>query len=212
MNTFKKILAMFLVATVILGTADFAMKYNDGGDIVEKLEKKYEEGDARFFWLSGVTLYGFFSILPAIPIDTLESIPVFGKIYAEWSRIFLPDGYIAVPSLATVTYLLPILLLTSGILWFVRERRRNANKSETILWGLPLAILLLIMLYPLWNALHIWIFQYGISHLLDISMEEAKTLYLSQAETMEFLSPFMLITTIAGFIGATTIGKKGWKG
>ena len=211
------ILTIIVLSWFLLSGIEFLQTHGttDDTNIFESVETNIKEQNFEYIAWMGVAFYTFQVITPMMPLDSIPDwsfsfIPTF--IYREWARLFLWDGYIAIPSVESMIYIFFILLLASliSIMW---KRKKSSQYSP--FWIIPLALVLIIILYPLWCAINIYLFELSYANITGMSMEEAKMAYIGFSEAMTGYSYFNSLAGVIGVLGIYKLirwGGKGWKG
>jgi len=210
------ILTIIVLSWLLLSAAEFMQDSGIGGDnVMETVEARVKENDLNFIAHMGVAAYSFQVITPVMPLDDIPDfmLGIFPTIiYREYARLFLPDGYIAIPAAESIIYILLMLLLGSLIAISWKRRRKEVY---TPIWIIIITVLLIIFMYPLWNALNIYLFEWSYSAIMDVTMEEAKVVYTGFATATTGFSMYYPLATVIGIIGLWKMiswSKVGWKG
>ena len=175
-----------------------------GNNLAEKLEANSQNED--FIFNGGMTLYSASVITPTIPISAFPS-PI-EETYGAYCKLFLPDGYITIAGLEWLPFLIMILISMSIVVFFTKRKRQQKGDSTSPLWAFPIIFLLVLLLYPIWNALHIIMFEHFYALAISGTTEQAHAFYVGLAQSLEALSPLIIIIVLISMTKLGTLGAK----
>jgi len=209
-KTFNTITTLAIVAFFLVGVIDATEMADSEIPIYEVAIDKIEQGDTGYILQVVRMGLGWAQITPSFHVDDLaNALPIIGHVYAFYSKLILPSGYLAYPGAETFLFLGGILLLLFPFAIFLKNKRKRAGFD-----GLPIKFficlpLLLILIYPLWVWVNLhFFFAPGASAVFGISTEEAIQIWINFGVNSETFSFFFALMALLGIYKG---GVWGWK-
>jgi len=208
-----KLVTYLLLSLLVMGMVNAAGTVGeDTGMTTPWYETLYTDiGQGNFgmiFDLAKMGL-GWASITPTIPV---EQLPYYLQWYGAYYKIFIPEGFIPLPSVETTIFIAAVFIAIILPLAIYTKRFMRRRKQEAKLLGLPWYFYLsipvaLIALYPLWIWFNLQLFMYGAAGFFGITIESANALWISVSQNTESFSAFLFLVSLLGMYKAAVWSK-----
>lgn len=157
---------------------------------------------------------GWSSITPTMRV---EMIPFPLSIYGYYYSLFMPEGYIPIPSIELLIFIFAvsifILIPLALIIKFSIRGKKNQKSEVPMPLGIPIWFYLMIpviilLLYPVWVWFNLLLFMHGVAGFFNTDLEMGKSIWLSYSQNTQGITVIMILASGLGMFKALQIARR----